>query len=882
MNKKLVYGVIAVVIVIILVIGVLEIMPSSAYSITESSSSSTANAGQSITFTAFISGGTPSSVVFNFGDGSTGSATLLSGSEYTATHAYSYSGRYLVIANATINGKYVNTMNNIIEVNVVPATITTTVSSQLTQPSIITQTLIYSAGSNVTLIGSILQPPTDTNWSVGYYIWNFGDGATAVNPAIFNTSSGNIMPENISHRFSTPGIYAVSLGVITFNSTDYVQSSNTINGINYTYYPVSDLATILSSNQYHNNTYVNTIIVTAPGQTAQIKKSTQTSSNANEIIVTQVVPGGPFSFDPAITPGTTDLLPVANVYETLIADNGSSSTTFVPVVAKEIPSVSNGEISANGLNYTFYIRSGLKFANGDPVTAWDAYTSFVRLLLFTQGVPSTDGFLLAADLLPGEGYAPGLFTNGTALYQNITEAVTVNNSTQSITFHLVTPDPIFLQRVALYWDGCIMDYNWLVAHGAGITFTPAGFLAYTAYGNQNDYNNYIRYNMMGSGPYMVKSYLVGQSIILVPNPDFTPIPGVLGYDHPVNNSVYIQWEKDASTALLMAESGQTDIVYGLPNYDYPIISHMAAEGKFNITTYPTISTWFYVFNTDINTTMLSSLGVGYSIPYNYFANQDVRLAFAYAFNYTNYINNLLGNMEYGANFGFSFEGAIPEGMPGYLNNTQLKQAGTSIPYYDLTKAKQYMMESGFYNQTINMPIIVWAGDPIDFAAAQDWASTINSIDPNIHINAMYLEYDSVIGYQVPGQNPMPLYLTGWNPPWNYPTATITFYYQEGNYLAPDDGWSYSNFESWGYTAEANEWENMQNLINNATITGNETLSLKYFDQADEIAVNMSLIVNAYQETGMLIYSSSISGAQYEENPTIAGGGVTLFFYLSKG
>jgi ABC-type transport system substrate-binding protein len=878
MNKKAIYAVIAVVVVIILIVAVLEVMPSSTASITVSTSATTATVGQSLTFAAFISGGTPSKVIFNFGDGATGTATLLSGNEYTATHSYSSAGKYLVTATATVNGKTVDNMQSINEISVSPATVNPTLASEITSPTIITASQIVSPGSTVSLTASTLQPPTATNWTIGYYIWNFGDGSTHTNYTVFNTSSGNFMTGSISHLYSTAGIYTVTLGVITFNATNYVPSTYTSNSINYTYYPVSDLASILSSGSYFNNTYATTIVVNS---TAKLLTSTVLLSNPNEITDTQVVPGGPFSFDPAITPGTTDLLPVANVYETLIADNGSSSTTFVPVVAKEIPSVLNGGISANGLNYTFYIRSGLKFANGDPVTAWDAYASFVRLLLFTQGVPSTDGFLLSADLLPGQGYAPGLFTNATALYQNITNAISVNNNTQSITFHLITPDPIFLQRIALYWDGCIMDYNWLVEHGAGITFTPAGFLAYTAYGNQNDYNNYIRYNMMGSGPYMVKSYLVGQSIILVPNPDFTPIPGVLGYNHPVNDSVYIQWEKDASTALLMAESGQTDIVYGLPNYDYPIISHLSAEGKFNISTYPTISTWFYVFNCDINTTMLSSLGAGYSIPYNYFANQDVRKAFAYAFNYTNYINNLLGNKEYGANFGFSFAGAIPEGMPGYLNMSQLKEAGVTVPYYDLSIAKQYLQESGFYNQTINMPIIVWAGDPIDFAAAQDWSSTINSIDPNIHLNAMYLEYDAVIGYQVPGQNPMPLYLTGWNPPWNYPTASVTFFYQEGNYLAPDDGWSYSNFESWGYTAEANQWEAMQNMINNGTATGNETLSLKYFDQANEIAINMSLIVNAYQEAGMLVYTSSISGAQYEENPTIAGGGVTLFFYLSK-
>jgi ABC-type transport system substrate-binding protein len=185
--------------------------------------------------------------------------------------------------------------------------------------------------------------------------------------------------------------------------------------------------------------------------------------------------------------------------------------------------------------------------------------------------------------------------------------------------------------------------------------------------------------------------------------------------------------------------------------------------------------------------MLLSLGSGYHIPEYYFANLDVRRAWAYTFNYTNYINNLLGNSIYGADFGFHYTGIIPLGMSGYLNATQLQQAGANVPIYDLTMAKQYLEESGLYNTSINIPILVYAGDPTDYAAAEDWGSVLNSIDPNIHASALYIDIDMLIGYMVPGENPMPVYLLDWGPDFPFASDYVVPMYQEDGFAGIADG-----------------------------------------------------------------------------------------------
>jgi ABC-type transport system substrate-binding protein len=597
------------------------------------------------------------------------------------------------------------------------------------------------------------------------------------------------------------------------------------------------------------------------------------TTNPNEIVVTEVTPGGPYSFDPAIDYDTIGFEELINCYETLLAYNGSSDTEFVPMVTTEIPTVANGGISSNYLNYTFNIRSGLKFSNGDPVTAWDVYASMVRTLLFVDDSPGTAGWILAQDLLPGGG-----FVGNATSYQNITSCMTLNNASQAVTFHLLKPDSAFLFYFANPEGTCITDYSWLVAHGAGITFTPAGFAAYISQGNETGYNNYIRYDIMGSGPYMIKNYLIGESVVLVPNPYYTPIAGYMGYNHPANDTIYIQWEKDPSTALVMAESGQTDFFWGLPDYDYPILAHLAAEGKIINLISPLLAEYWYQFNVDINTTMLSTLGTGFHIPQYYFANLDVRRAFAYAFNYTNYVDNLLGNSIYGADFGDHHTGIIPKGMGGYMTDTQLQQVGAVVPVYNLTIAKQYMEESGEYNISVNMPIIVSAGDPVDFAGAEDWGSTLSTIDPNIVASALYIESPAISGYTVPDQNPMPIALELWGPDYPFPSDYVVPMYLSSGYFVSASGFAPNIFAAAGYLNESQQDAYMCQLITNAESTGNSTLALKYIDQAQVIAVNLTIDVYLYQINDVLSYSPSIHGFENDVNTMSIG---NCYIYLTK-
>lgn len=874
-NPSLKWVAVVVVVVVIVIIGSIAVMmrptgnnQTTTPTLSASAASQTSEVNQSISFSATVTGGTPSSVIFNFGDGTTGSATLSNGA-YTVSHAYSNPGSYLVTANATVNGVTANNFNNIIQITVSPTSSSAALAAESTEAQILMTTQLYTSGDSVALTGTTFESPSASGWTVGYFIWTYGDGATHADYAVQNVTTGGFLSDNVTHTYSSPGVYPITLGVITFNASNYNANTYQSNGYSYSYYPLSDLTQILSSgSDYLNNTYVSTIVVGASGQTLKIGNSSS-STSLKVITVAENVPGGPFTFDPAIAPSTIELELVENVYEPLLAYN-ASSTSIIPVVAAKLPTTANGLLSPDGLNYTFPIRQGLKFSNGDTLTAWDVYASMVRDLLFTQGVPGTNGFLISSDLLPGGGFAPGAES-----YQNITHAITVDNSSQTVTFHLLFPDAAFLTYFASLWGTQIMDYNWLSQHGQNITFTPAGFQYYQKFGFQSTYNNFVRYNMMGSGPYEVGDYVLGQSILLVPNPNYTPIKGVVGFNHAANDEVQIYWVLSPETALLMLKSGQANIAIRLPSSDYPSITSMQSQGKVNITSYPTEKIYFFAFNFDINTTLMQKFGSQFSVPANYFANPDVREAFSLAFNYTNYLDSILGNKVYGVNFGSSYTGLIPYGMPGYQSASQLQ----NVPTYDLSQATKLMQESGNYSTSVNIPIVVWSGDLTDYAAASMWAQALHSIDPNIQATPIYQEFSTVEGYAVPGQNPMPIYLWDWNPPWNWPTATFDFLYlagEYGGYIPPANGIDYGSLNAWGYTQEAQQWSEMNNLTLSGISASNSTTALKYFDQAEQIAINMSLYVYLYQANGIYVSAPNIHGLSMEMNPI--GNSATQMFY----
>ncbi len=84
------------------------------------------------------------------------------------------------------------------------------------------------------------------------------------------------------------------------------------------------------------------------------------------------ITGAPDPFDPALLGDNRSIELAQNVYEGVLGVNNKAQ--IVPALA------STWSRSANGLVYTFNLRHGLQFENGDPITASDFVYTFNRSL----------------------------------------------------------------------------------------------------------------------------------------------------------------------------------------------------------------------------------------------------------------------------------------------------------------------------------------------------------------------------------------------------------------------------------------------------------------------------------------------------------------------
>ena len=837
------------------------------------------------------------------------------GNQYKISSQYSnvtfvYPGQYLVYYNLyNSNGAYVgSSLSNLIEIIVAP-NVNSSYASLITIPVITSNKgPVVNVGETITLTASYLQPPIGQNITIKEYVWNFGNGTSLTIPSVNatgyiiqvdKTGSGNtsyIDPQTnpINVTFSKPGLYPVSLTIVTENIS---------NGKTYNYTTYKTFA--VSSNNYPFNLYAPQVSV----------------PNQGVIVDAEVVPGGPFTFDPDLFPDTVSNEIINNIYGTLLWYYQSSITKFVPMLAEYIPTVGNwsnvtarytyGAISPNYTVYIFKIRPGLKASNGDPITAYDVWYSMIRALVCAGGIPSGSGTNLAPFTVPNYTLFTFIVTspNDSLGAKEIMESVSYNNQTNTVTFHLIQPvTPTFFFNMMTTFD-YVMDAKWLNQVGDGLNLTgyynnnytqlAQSFYQYQQTCIAGNYNTNVQWpapNAGFTGPYYIASFTPGQSVVLKPNPYW---PNNVTYFPKPNETVIVDWVKDPTTALNMLASGQADIVTfpkSSPAPYLPTLLQLQSQGKIKMYNEPSLNEWWFVFNLNISIPLLKEINPNYNIPSYYFANPLVREAFAYAFNYTEYINDVLGNAKYHVNLGSPWCGILIPGLDYSIPPSNF----TGCPTFNLTYAKQLMEESGFYNIPVNFPIVVSSGDTVDFTAAEMWAQALHEMDPNINAQPLYMPFSTILSYLIPGQNPLPLYYLDWN---GIPLVWywLPFMYQQGGIYPAPDGWDVGyleqlsqQFNSTNNThvgaliwQEAKQYEQLNNLIVQADLADEEGWSnaTQIIHNAQQMAIDQYQFVYVVIPSKFWILGSYMNAYQnniaWQSNPAITNGLESFFWWWEK-
>ncbi len=260
-------------------------------------------------------------------------------------------------------------------------------------------------------------------------------------------------------------------------------------------------------------------------KSASLKGSAGVSNNA--ACTGAPVRGGDLVYDRQAETQTLDPINIRNgngdifaynlIYSGLVRSDPNGGTAIQPSLAD------HWTVSPDGKTYTFHLRPGVKFSNGQPVTAEDVKYSLDRF-----GNPKINAAMSSV----AGGY-------GTSKV--------IDNST--IEFKLKQPVASFLYNISIF-PAFILPKNLVEKEGTAFYKHP-----------------------VGTGPFVVKDFVRGSHITFVPNKYYWE------KGKPYLNSVRFNFATDSNSRILALRGNSAQIMDGVP---FSQISSLQSDPKVRV------------------------------------------------------------------------------------------------------------------------------------------------------------------------------------------------------------------------------------------------------------------------------------------------------------
>ncbi len=490
-----------------------------------------------------------------------------------------------------------------------------------------------------------------------------------------------------------------------------------------------------------------------------------------------VYPLGPDTVDPAWAYDDISQELIFNVYEPLIfyAFNRSAPPAQAGKLDRFVPRLTtNLTISPDGKTYTFKIREGVKFHNNETLTTEDVEYSFERAMVHDAlGSPVWTIY----EPLLGCSHANLSDPNWHLKIENA-----VQRNETHVWFNLVEPYVPFLQILCQSWSSivnkkfCVEQGDWPANETAGKWFWPGG--NWTRYHNpENSPLDTGGDWMCGTGPYKLDYWTRGYfgEYSLVEFDDYWqgwPAPGC--YDSVSRATVRFipYWVKREEMFL----NGTADIISVPREYAEELEGQ---PGIRCVKDLPILQCVALFFTFDINTAS-SYMGVPgglppgtfdeNGIPPDFFNETDIRKAFAYSFNWTQYIEE--------AYYGEAIQPASPivEGLP-YRNPDQEKY------YLNLTEAETYFKrawDGQVWEKGFTMVIAYPVGSVPRFTWIEAFKGNIEGFNTKFHINMKEVDWPTLLRHLVHSE--LPVFHLGWLADYPDPHSFLyEFMHTEGSF-----------------------------------------------------------------------------------------------------
>ncbi len=206
-------------------------------------------------------------------------------------------------------------------------------------------------------------------------------------------------------------------------------------------------------------------------------------------------------------------------------------------------------VSDDGLTYTFKLKSGLKFASGNPVTAEDVAWSFERAVKLDK----SPAFILTQFGLNGD---------------NVTEKAKATDE-QTFVFTVDQPyAPSFVLNCLTATVAAVLDKKLVLDNVKPVTPTDE-------YKYDNDFGNeWLKTGYAGSGPFKLREWRANEVIVLERNDNY------YGEQAKLARVIY-RHMKESSGQRLALEAGDIDVARNLEPGDLDAVSKNADLGTTN-------------------------------------------------------------------------------------------------------------------------------------------------------------------------------------------------------------------------------------------------------------------------------------------------------------
>jgi len=594
-----------------------------------------------------------------------------------------------------------------------------------------------------------------------------------------------------------------------------------------------------------------------------------------DTIIKRVI-GEPETLDPAYAYDSASGEVIFNIAENLIAYDGEKLNEFVPELSTVVPTIDNGYMSEDGLTYTFVIRKGVKFQNGDTLTPEDVEYSFERNMLASQfggptwmylepltgyqyleySVPEFVGVGEWADLFNEDGSLKSEYKDDMIRYYNevIDPAVTVNG--QEVTFHLAIPYGPFLNVLAHYsgWS-VVLDKQWSIEQGAWDGKADGWWKWHNLRTEDATFYDHL----MGTGPYELVDWdRTQQQVILKRNDNYWREPAAV---ENVVLKVITEW----STAKTAFEAGDVDIM--TPDQQYMTqLRGREDEGIETVEGLPTLATdvigFIWGVNPDSKYIGSGKLD-GEGIPTNFFADENVRLGFQHSFSYDAYIQNTLEGQA------IQPPSALPKGLLGYTE--------VDKPSLDLQAATNYYKRAfrgQLWNKGFKMTLLYNSGNDSRQAAMEILRDNLAKINPKFQVEVRGVQWPDYVASRRSYTNPTNFF--SWQADYPDPHNFISTYYNsDSGYYAAYMGDEYSKFAKLPQPEFGGV--SLNDYIDMALKEANTTKRAMMYEKISTFAVKHAINLPVDQVLARKTFRSWIHG--WERNPM--QGNSDDFYKLSK-